>query len=243
MESAKKDLISTPTPKQQKENAVRIYTQGVFDLFSLPEIEFLKACKHQKPNSELVVGVLSNADVPCSTVQTEDERVSALSKLSDIHQVIFPCPLAPHLQFLTDNKIDYVVQRQNQTPFQGIEEKLIKLPAPAGDNLIAKVLKEYEFFVEQLLEEGHQRQDLKVSLYRSLKIGTRKKLKKLKRMLNEMNHQVNKVRLEPEQAVQAKKNITLSTDKWLKKFNAFFTKKGKKVENFLSGALMFKNDD
>ncbi len=74
---------------------VRVYCDGVFDLFHLGHGNQLEYCKKLFTYTTLVVGVASDADVEKERgkpVMTQQERAETLKHCKWVDEVICPCP-------------------------------------------------------------------------------------------------------------------------------------------------------
>ena len=98
---------------------MRIYLDGVFDLYHRGHLESFKYLKseefHKRVNSKnivLIVGIVSDSDAEGykrKPIINEENRVEILKYNKLIDEVIFPCPLVIDKEFIDKNNIDYVV--------------------------------------------------------------------------------------------------------------------------------------
>ena len=99
---------------------MRVYLDGVFDLFHRGHLETFKYVKSDEflnsVNSEskvyLIVGVVS--DIDCQTYKRKPiindlDRVEIIKYNKLVDEVIFPCPLTITTDFIKKNDIDIVV--------------------------------------------------------------------------------------------------------------------------------------
>lgn len=89
---------------------VKVYLDGVFDLFHRGHLESIKKCMNFGDN--IVIGVVSDKDALSYKRQpiiNENDRVEIIRNLNMVNSVIFPCPLIITKEFLLENKIDIVV--------------------------------------------------------------------------------------------------------------------------------------
>ena len=91
---------------------MRVYIDGVFDLFHRGHLEALNKTKYIENNVELIVGVISDEDTKtykrCPIIN-EIDRVEIIKNIKCVDEVIFPAPLIVTKKFLEENNIDYVV--------------------------------------------------------------------------------------------------------------------------------------
>lgn len=91
---------------------MRIYIDGVFDLFHRGHLEALKSAKNLYNDSYLIVGIVSDKDAESykrKPIINEVDRVEIIKNLKMVDDVIFPCPMTPTKEFIEENKIDLVV--------------------------------------------------------------------------------------------------------------------------------------
>lgn len=89
---------------------MRVYMDGVFDLFHAGHVESLERMKEYGNIS--VVGVMSDADAASYKrvpVIHEKNRVAMVHQCKYVDEVIFPCPLYVTPAFLNEHDIDVVV--------------------------------------------------------------------------------------------------------------------------------------
>lgn len=91
---------------------MRIYLDGVFDLFHRGHLEAIKTAKNLYPDTWLIVGVVSDKDTESYKripIINEIDRVEIIKSLKMVDEVIFPCPMSTTREFIEENKIDMVV--------------------------------------------------------------------------------------------------------------------------------------
>jgi len=91
---------------------MRVYIDGVFDLFHRGHLEALKKTKYIENDVELVVGVISDKDTESYKripIICEKDRVEIIKSIRYVDEVIFPAPLILKKEFLKNNNIHYVV--------------------------------------------------------------------------------------------------------------------------------------
>eukprot|EP00835_Amoeboradix_gromovi_P002100 NODE_111_length_19413_cov_0.323703.p8 type:complete len:174 gc:universal NODE_111_length_19413_cov_0.323703:2068-1547(-) len=93
-----------------KDRPVRIYSDGVFDLFHLGHARQLEQVKKAFPNTTLIVGVCSDKDThehKGKTVMSEAERFEAIRHCKWVDEVVIG-PWVINDEFLKLHKIDLV---------------------------------------------------------------------------------------------------------------------------------------
>jgi len=106
---------------------MRVYIDGVWDLFHAGHLECLRFAKSLYDDVTLIAGVVSDLDAASykrTPIYSEEDRRDIISQIKYVDEVIFPAPLMVSNEFLDANKIDIVVHgfandndRQVQAPF------------------------------------------------------------------------------------------------------------------------------
>ena len=89
---------------------VRVYMDGIFDLFHRGHIESFKKCLHY--GDEIIIGIVSDKDAKSYKrlpIISEDDRIEIIKNQRLVNNIIFPCPLIITKKFIIDNKIDIVI--------------------------------------------------------------------------------------------------------------------------------------
>ena len=102
-ETKKQVLDPTKKPKiltegNDPDHPVRIYSDGVFDLFHFGHAQLLEYCKKIFKYSILVAGVCSDSDTTREKgkpVMSEYERTETVKHCRWVDEVICPCPWIP----------------------------------------------------------------------------------------------------------------------------------------------------
>jgi cytidyltransferase-like protein len=93
-------------------NPIRIYTDGIFDLFHRGHIEYINKCKNIFPNVTLIVGIINDKDatgykrVP---IYSENDRYTIISNIKAVDEVIKDAPLIVTEEFMNKHQIEFVV--------------------------------------------------------------------------------------------------------------------------------------
>ena len=90
---------------------VRVYADGVFDMYHIGHARVLEQAKNLFPNVHLIVGVSGDEETirkKGKIVMTQKERCDILMHCKWVDEIICPCPWVISLDFLNKNNIDYV---------------------------------------------------------------------------------------------------------------------------------------
>lgn len=91
---------------------VRVYIDGIFDLFHRGHLESLKQSKNLYEDTYLIVGVISDEiakDYKRLPIISHSDRIEIIKSLEIVNEVIENPPLNVSLDFVEKNNIDIVV--------------------------------------------------------------------------------------------------------------------------------------
>ena len=91
---------------------MRIYTDGVFDMFHRGHLECFKTIKTKYPDCTLVVGVVNDKDTESYKrlpIINENDRLEIIKSIKYIDEVVFPAPLYITEEHINKHKLDLIV--------------------------------------------------------------------------------------------------------------------------------------
>ncbi|KAI9847132.1 MAG: hypothetical protein M1838_000989, partial [Thelocarpon superellum] len=158
--------------------AVRIYADGVFDLFHLGHMRQLEQAKKAFPDTYLMVGVTGDQETHARkglTVLTAAERAETVRHCRWVDEVIEDCPWIVTPEFLDEHQIDYVAH--DDLPYGAAEGDDIYKPVKeqgkflvtqrtegvSTTGIITKIVRDYEKYIARQFKRGTSRQELNVS--------------------------------------------------------------------------------
>lgn len=158
--------------------AVRVYADGVFDLFHLGHMRQLEQAKKAFPDVYLMVGVTGDKETHKRkglTVLSGQERAETVRHCKWVDEVFEDCPWIVTPQFLEEHKIDYVAH--DDLPYSADEgDDIYKPIKQAGKflvtqrtegvsttGIITKIVRDYEKYIARQFKRGTSRQELNVS--------------------------------------------------------------------------------
>jgi len=157
---------------------VRVYADGVFDLFHLGHMRQLEQAKKAFPDVYLLVGVTGDKETHKRkglTVLSGQERAETVRHCKWVDEVIEDCPWIVTPEFLEEKRIDYVAH--DDLPYGADEgDDIYKPIKEAGKflvtqrtegvsttGIITKIVRDYEKYIARQFKRGTSRQELNVS--------------------------------------------------------------------------------
>lgn len=137
------DPVGYKTNPPPKGRAVRIYADGVFDLFHIGHMRQLQQAKTAFDEVHLIVGVTGNNETHKRkglTVLSATERAESVRHCKWVDEVIEDCPWIVTAEFLEKHNIDYVAH--DDLPY-GADE---------GDDIYGPIKEKGMFLVTQRTE-------------------------------------------------------------------------------------------
>jgi choline-phosphate cytidylyltransferase len=137
------DPVGYKTNAPPEGRAVRIYADGVFDLFHIGHMRQLQQAKTAFPEVHLIVGVTGNKETHMRkglTVLSATERAESVRHCKWVDEVIEDCPWIVTAEFLEKHNIDYVAH--DDLPY-GADE---------GDDIYGPIKEKGMFLVTQRTE-------------------------------------------------------------------------------------------
>lgn len=172
------DPIGYKTNPPPADRAVRVYADGVFDMFHLGHMRVLQQAKTAFPDTYLIVGVTGDAETHKRkglTVMSGKERAESLRHCRWVDEVVEDCPWIINMEFLEQHKIDYVAHddlpygaSEGDDIYKPIKEKGMFLVTQRTEGvsttgIITKIVRDYEQYISRQLRRGTSRQELNVS--------------------------------------------------------------------------------
>lgn len=161
---------------------VRIYADGVYDMFHAGHARQLMQTKILIPNCYLIVGITSDKmthELKGKTVMTDTERYEAVRHCRYVDEIVRDAPWFLDEQFLDENKIDFVAHDEAPYGSAGADDvyKFVKdkgmfLPTERTEgistsDLVARIVKDYDLYVRRNLARGYSAKDLNVGFFKA----------------------------------------------------------------------------
>lgn len=173
---------------------VRIYCDGVYDLFHYGHARSLKQAKNLFPDVYLLVGVTDDditTRLKGNLVMNEKERAEGLIHCRYVDEVITSAPWELTSEFLQKHKIDFVAH--DDIPYKGEnKEDIYKFVKDMGmfipirrtkgistSGIITNIVRNYDIYVRRNLERGVSAKDLNISFLHMKRIKVSKKMNEM----------------------------------------------------------------
>lgn len=173
---------------------VRIYCDGIYDLFHYGHARSLEQVKKMFPNVYLLVGCCSDEMThryKGKTVMTDEERYESLRHCRWVDEVVRDAPWIINQAFIDKHKIDFVahddipyasVDQEDVYKFVKDQNKFIatkRTSSISTSDLITKIVYDYDTYVRRNLSRGVSPKDLNLSFLKEKEIQVTDSVKEL----------------------------------------------------------------
>ncbi|KAK9765373.1 choline-phosphate cytidylyltransferase [Basidiobolus ranarum] len=174
-----------------RDRAVRIYCDGIYDLFHFGHAKALEQAKKAFPNVYLLVGVCSDELThkrKGKTVLTDQERYESLRHCKWVDEVIEDAPWYVTQEFLDQHQIDYVahddipyVSAESTDVYDFVKKQGKFLPTKRTEgvstsDLITRIVHDYDEYLRRNLERGISAKDLGISFFKEQELNVKKQV-------------------------------------------------------------------
>ncbi|XP_058197842.1 choline-phosphate cytidylyltransferase 1-like isoform X3 [Rhododendron vialii] len=189
------------------DDPVRVYADGIYDLFHFGHARSLEQAKKSFPNSYLLVGCCNDEvthKYKGKTVMTDKERYESLRHCKWVDEVIPDAPWVITQEFLDKHKIDYVAH--DSLPYadaSGAGKDVYEFVKALGkfketkrtegistSDIIMRIVKDYNQYVLRNLDRGYSRKELGVSYVKEKRLRVNRGLKKLREKVQKHQEKV-----------------------------------------------------
>ncbi|CAL9192030.1 choline-phosphate cytidylyltransferase 2-like [Musa acuminata AAA Group] len=206
---AGKNQVEAEEEGEKGDRPVRVYADGIYDLFHFGHARSLEQAKKAFPNTFLLVGCCSDEvthKYKGKTVMTETERYESLRHCKWVDEVIPNAPWVITKEFLDEHKIDYVAH--DSLPYadaSGAGNDVYEFVKAIGkfketkrtegistSDLIMRIVKDYNQYVMRNLARGYTRKDLGVSYMKEKRLRVNMEFEKLYDKVKQQQEKVGK---------------------------------------------------
>ncbi|KAL1220630.1 Choline-phosphate cytidylyltransferase 2 [Cardamine amara subsp. amara] len=189
---------------------VRVYADGIYDLFHFGHARAIEQAKKSFPNTYLLVGCCNDEitnKFKGKTVMTESERYESLRHCKWVDEVIPDAPWVLTTEFLDKHQIDYVAH--DALPYadaSGAGNDVYEFVKSIGkfketkrtegistSDIIMRIVKDYNQYVLRNLDRGYSREELGVSFVKEKRLRVNMRLKKLQEKVKEQQEKIQTV--------------------------------------------------
>lgn len=231
--SSKPYAATDPQGHSNSTTPVRVYADGIFDLFHFGHARALEQAKKLFPNTYLLVGCCNDElthRYKGKTVMTEDERYESLRHCKWVDEVIPDAPWVLTQEFIDKHQIDYVAH--DALPYadtSGAANDVYEFVKKIGkfketkrtdgvstSELIMRILKDYNQYVMRNLARGYSRKDLGVSYVKEKQLQVNMKINKLRETVKAHQEKVTMtVKAHQEKLQTVAKTAGINHEEWL----------------------------
>lgn len=227
---------------EDPDNPVRIYCDGVFDMFHIGHAKVLEQAKKMFKHVHLIVGVSGDEEtwrLKGKTVMTEDERTESVWHCKWADEVICPCPWILTPEFLEEKNIDYVAH--DDIPYDSAGsgdiyaeiKKIGKFKATqrtegiSTSDLILRIIKDYDKYLYRSMSRGYSAKDLGISKTKALRVKIKEKI------IPELKEDYKKVKGKVKNTFKTwKSKASGAIDDFIRQFNPDYKRKRKSSKQF-----------
>mmetsp|Transcript_4653 Transcript_4653/g.7897 ORF Transcript_4653/g.7897 Transcript_4653/m.7897 type:complete len:264 (+) Transcript_4653:225-1016(+) len=176
-------------------NPVRVYADGVFDMYHIGHAKVLEQAKKLFKHTYLIVGVSGDEETiqkKGKIVMSEQERTEILQHCKWVDEVLCPCPWIISVDFLRKHNIHYVAH--DDAPYTsagstdiyydvkrlGMFRATQRTEGISTSDIILRIIKDYDMYVERSFQRGYKRQEIGVSATKAFRIRIKQKIQEFR---------------------------------------------------------------
>ncbi|RKP37830.1 hypothetical protein BJ085DRAFT_2058, partial [Dimargaris cristalligena] len=183
-----------------RDRPVRIYCDGIYDLFHFGHAKALEQAKKAFPSVYLIVGVCSDYEThrrKGKTVLSDVERYEAVRHCRWIDEVIENAPWIVTQEYLDEHQIDYVahddipygsVEGDDVYAFVKAQGRFLPTQRTEGistSDLITRIVRDYDAYLRRNLERGVSHKDLNISFLKAQELQVKKRARDIRNSIQQ----------------------------------------------------------
>ncbi|KAG0358927.1 hypothetical protein BG005_001619 [Podila minutissima] len=182
---------------------VRIYCDGIYDLFHFGHAKALEQAKKAFPDVYLLVGVCDDAMTHSrkgKTVMTDKERYESVRHCKWVDEVVESAPWFVDQAFLDKHKIDYVAH--DDIPYKSVDSDDVyafvkrsgnflptnRTEGVSTSDLITRIVKDYDQYLRRNLERGVTAKELGIGFFKEQEVKLKKSAQDIRASIRQNWH-------------------------------------------------------
>ncbi|EGC31017.1 hypothetical protein DICPUDRAFT_99357 [Dictyostelium purpureum] len=190
--------------QNDQDKVVRVYADGIYDLFHFGHARSLQQAKQLFKNTYLIVGVCNDEithRLKGKTVMNGEERAESLRHCRWVDEVVENAPWIVTQEFIDEHNIDYVshgedlcLDKDGNDIYQFVKDqgkfKTIKrTDGISTSDIILRIVKDYDSYVMRNLSRGYTGKQMNVGLIKETSLQLEEKYNQIKSKVKLLSNQ------------------------------------------------------